>query len=157
VLRLTLFLQWGETLSSWNWASNGPFIHPPDDIWVNMEQRWNDNGRGKTEEFGENLSQCHFFHHESHMDSLGANPGLWGEKPVSNRLSYGTAPLNKAFFSYVMPSFKCWNWSKPVGLVFTFFNRFFHFITCTNSLTFFQILVFTQRFRNYLFQFWGVM
>jgi hypothetical protein len=45
---LLLLLRWGETMSLWNWVSNEPFTHPPDDIWVNMEQRWNDNGR-KTE------------------------------------------------------------------------------------------------------------
>lgn len=42
---LFLFLLWGETV--WNWAANGPIVHPPDDKWVNMEQWWNNNDSGK--------------------------------------------------------------------------------------------------------------
>jgi hypothetical protein len=44
---LFLLLQWGETMSLWNWSPNGSFVHPTDDSWVNMEQRCNDTDRGK--------------------------------------------------------------------------------------------------------------
>jgi hypothetical protein len=40
------------------------------------------------EDLEKSLSQRHFAHHKS----LGANPGLRGEKTATNRLSYGTAP-----------------------------------------------------------------
>jgi hypothetical protein len=38
-----------------------------------------------------NLSHCHFVNHKSHIDCLGAKLSLRGKKPVTNRLSYGTA------------------------------------------------------------------
>jgi hypothetical protein len=41
-----LLLRWVR-LSLWNCTSNGPFVHPPYDTWVNMEQRWNDIDREK--------------------------------------------------------------------------------------------------------------
>jgi hypothetical protein len=33
-----------------------------------MENGWNEIDRGKPKYSGKNLSQCHFFHHKSHMD-----------------------------------------------------------------------------------------
>jgi hypothetical protein len=32
-----LLLRWRETIFLWNWASNGPTIHPPGDAGVNLE------------------------------------------------------------------------------------------------------------------------
>jgi hypothetical protein len=45
---------------------------------------------GETELLGENLLQCRFVHHKTHM-MPGHEPVPPGEKPASNRLSYGTA------------------------------------------------------------------
>ena len=47
---------------------------------------------GETELLGgKNLSQSHFVHHKSHMDDSGLNPGLFGGRLATNRLSHGTA------------------------------------------------------------------
>jgi hypothetical protein len=65
---LLLLLRWGETVSLWNWTSNGPFFYPPYFIRVNMEQRWNYIEKRKVKNSERNLSQCHSVHHKSHMD-----------------------------------------------------------------------------------------
>jgi hypothetical protein len=53
-----------------------------------MEQLMEGGLTRKTEVPGENLLQCHFVHHKSHM---GLNPGPCDGKPATSYLSYGMA------------------------------------------------------------------
>jgi hypothetical protein len=96
----TLFFTWkiwftsdatsSEIMSYGTAAANRPIFEPPENTWVNMEQRginidWN---RRKY------LSQCHFVYQKSHIDC----PGVRDEKSATNRLSYGAA--QHPFFGY---------------------------------------------------------
>jgi hypothetical protein len=86
---------------------------------ISVEQSVEWELAGETEVLGENLSQCHFAHHKSHMSWARS-----GGKPATNRLSYGTAStvclvtgiqLDRV---YVVPTCGFW-WSavKKVGLL----------------------------------------
>jgi hypothetical protein len=52
-------------------TASWPTVQPPDDTWMNVEQRWNEIDR-ETKELGKNLSQYHLAHHKSHGTDLSA-------------------------------------------------------------------------------------
>jgi len=64
-------------------------------------ERWlDDAAKGKQKHWEADLSQWHFVQHKSHMDCLGSNPGLRGERPVTDRLNYGKAELSLGVFAF---------------------------------------------------------
>jgi hypothetical protein len=56
-----------------------------------MEQSVECELAGETEVLGKNLLQCQFVHNKSTWPKPGFNSDRRGGKPVTNRLSYGTA------------------------------------------------------------------
>jgi len=42
---------------------------------MSVERWWNDTDRGNTKDWKKALSQCHFVHHQSHMDRSQIEPG----------------------------------------------------------------------------------
>jgi hypothetical protein len=72
-------------------ASTTALLHLPRVI-VRMEKlvQWTVLA-GETEVLGENLPRRHFVQHKSHLPGQDAKPGRRGEKPATNRFSYGAA------------------------------------------------------------------
>jgi hypothetical protein len=73
-------------------AANGPTVHPPDDTRMNMKQRWNDTDNAKLKDSQRNLTSASSSTTNTRT-ALSAKPGLRGEKPATNRLSYSTTQL----------------------------------------------------------------
>lgn len=48
VLIVIVAVGWDYAMSLWNWDINSPIVHPTDDTWVIMEQRWNDGKNRRT-------------------------------------------------------------------------------------------------------------
>jgi hypothetical protein len=101
---------------------------------MNVEQSLEWELAGETEVFGENLLQCHFFHHKSHTTwpDLGSSPGRRSGKPATNRLGYGmTIKLRYGCYS--------------IGCFAVFFTRpFFWFIFHQNCWNLFEWASFKQ-------------
>jgi hypothetical protein len=68
---------------------------------MNMEQWWNDIFAGETEVLGENLPSATLSTTNLSWIDPGANPGLRGERPATNRLSHGTAILRIIIDKYL--------------------------------------------------------
>jgi hypothetical protein len=56
-----------------------------------MEQKWKDIDRGKPRVLRETCLSANLSTTTPTWTAMGANPGLRGEKPATNRLSCGTA------------------------------------------------------------------
>jgi hypothetical protein len=107
-------IMWKNELSYWSLISDNDFYffllsifcfqpmcrvrsEAPNSGPMNMEQWWNYIFTGETEELGENLPSDTLSTTNPTWIDPGANPGLRGERPATNRLSHGTALLHTNF------------------------------------------------------------
>jgi hypothetical protein len=98
---LRSFLWWGETESTWYVGHIWPIVPAPDDRLMSVEQSLEWELAGQTEVFGENLLQCHFVHHKSHMTWPGLEPGpsRWKAGDYAPELRHG---LLESYFVFVL-------------------------------------------------------
>jgi hypothetical protein len=68
-------------------VSDGPIVHLSEDVWLNMEQRWNYTDRGK-EGLGEKLV-C--------ATLCNTNPTVWTALGVNRALRYEKSALNRLY------------------------------------------------------------
>jgi hypothetical protein len=70
------FSEWGETESTWYVGLQLAYCTTPE-WWmmINMEQSVEWGLAGETEVLGENMPQCHFVNHKSHMTWIGLESG----------------------------------------------------------------------------------
>jgi hypothetical protein len=63
---------------------------------MSVQHWWNDTDRGKNRSTRRKAcSNAHFVHQNFTWIGLGSNPGLRGETPATDRLSYGVTALTK--------------------------------------------------------------
>jgi hypothetical protein len=62
---------------------------------MNIEQLVERELAVETEILGENLLQCHFIRHKSHMPDLRSNPGRSGWKPPISKIKTSPVKINR--------------------------------------------------------------
>jgi hypothetical protein len=65
----------------WTWSYNGHFVHPPDDIWVNVDQEWKLYWQEKTEQLWATRVLVPLIPNPTSID-LRVNTGLRRETPA---------------------------------------------------------------------------
>jgi hypothetical protein len=106
-------------------------------LFLVMEHRWNEIGRGKSKYSGKNVSQCHFVHHKSHMDTRNrtrasavggqrlmawtmARPCLNLKNVIKSYLNVTWHRVQLCLYIQIWPHVSWTIWLKSQGLVVVF-------------------------------------